>query len=139
MAFNLFKKKQQEKPQVKEGPPLAKTPETQEQTSKTQPDTGKKAKKPPVLSGVLLNPHITEKAAMLQEMGQYVFRVHKDATKGAVRGSVESLYGVEVQSVRLIKKPAKKIRSGKKMGLKPGLKKAVVQLKQGQSIEIISR
>ena len=139
MAFNLFKKKQQEKPQVKEDPPLAKTQEKQEQASKAQPDTGKKAKKPPVLSGVLLNPHITEKAAMLQEMGQYVFRVHKDATKGAVRGSVESLYGVSVKKVRLIKKPTKKMRIGKKEGIKQGLKKAVVQLKQGENIETLSR
>jgi len=137
MAFNLFKKNQQEKPQQETTKQIA---EVKEEVASTVPRRGdRKAKKSPVLPGVLLNPHITEKASMLQEMGQYVFRVHKEATKGAVRGAVESLYGVEVQSVRLIRKPAKKIRSGKKMVLKPELKKAVVQLKQGQSIEIISR
>ena len=139
MAFNFFKKKEQEKPQPKVQKPAAIKQEEHEVAPKEAEGTKKKAKKTFLLPGVLMNPHITEKASMLGERGQYVFRVHKEATKGAVRGAVESLYGVEVRSVRLIRKPAKKIRSGKKMGLKPELKKAVVQLKRGQSIEVISR
>lgn len=149
MAFNFFKKKQREKPKKtaesqveKQLTTEAEPPERKEKhevVSKITPDAKGKAKKTLSLPGVLLNPHITEKATMLKEQGQYVFRVHTAATKGAVRGAVESLYGVEVKKVRLIRKPAKKIRIGKKMGLKPGLKKAVVQLKPGQSIEVISR
>ena len=142
MAFDLFKRRKQEKPQPKVAKPVAaaqEQPKEHEAAPKETPAIKKKAKLAPSLLSVLLNPHITEKATMLGEKGQYVFRVHPTATKGAVRGAVESLYGVEVRSVRLIRKPAKKIRIGRKEGVKPGLKKAVVQLKEGQSMEVISR
>ncbi|MDP4007476.1 MAG: 50S ribosomal protein L23 [bacterium] len=91
------------------------------------------------LPSVLLNPHITEKATLQNEGGSYVFRINSKATKCAVKQSVESLYGVRVKSVRLIKKPARKVRLGKRAGMKPGLKKAMVQLQKGESIEMISR
>ena len=139
MAFNFFKKKEQEKPQPKVQKPAAIKQEEHEVAPKEAEGTKKKAKKTFLLPGVLMNPHITEKASMLGERGQYVFRVYPQATKGAVKSAIESLYGVEVRKVRMIKKPAKKIRIGKKEGVKPGLKKAVVQFKAGQSMEIISR
>ena len=139
MAFNLFKRK---KPSPKVAKPVAAVQESSKENEaslKEAPVAAKKTKRTPFLFNVLLSSHITEKATMLAEKRQYVFRVQPQATKGAVRQSVESLYGVDVRNVRLIKKPAKKIRIGKKEGLKPGLKKAVVQLKAGQSIEVISR
>ena len=142
MAFNFFKRKQQENPQPKIDQPLVEKqeqPKEQKQTPKTAPVGKKEVKKASSLPCVLFNPHITEKATMLGEMGQYVFRVYPQATKGAVKQSVEALYGVAVQNVRMIKKPAKKIRIGRKEGVKQGLKKAVVQLKAGESIEVISR
>jgi len=138
MAFNFFKKKKQEESQPKADQPLA---EKQEQ-AKDEKETlapKKRTKSKLVFSNVLLNPHITEKATLLKEQGQYVFKVELGATKGAVKQSVEALYGVLVKNVRLIKKPAKKIRIGRREGIKPGLKKAVVQLKQGENIETLSR
>lgn len=147
MPFNFFKRSKPEKPQLKDEAPVVKVQETAKLESKAKEEvasaasrrSGGKAKKASPLSGVLLNPHITEKATMLGEKGQYVFRVHPQATKDAVKQSVEVLYGVTVRNVRLIKKPAKKIRIGKKEGVKQGLKKAMVQLKIGESIEVISR
>lgn len=135
MPFNLFKK------QKKEEPGLAVKIQEQVKEEKKEPQAPVKKKAKGRVSGVsvLLNPHITEKAGLLTEKGQYVFRVRSGATKGAVKQSVEALYGVEVRGVRLTKKPAKKIRIGRKEGIKPGLKKAVVQLKKGQTIEVISR
>ena len=147
MPFNLFKRNKTKKLQ----PTAALSADAAGETAKLKPKEkegvalaiprrgGGKAKKASPLSGVLLNPHITEKATMLGEKGQYVFRVHPQATKGAVKQSVEVLYGVMVQNVRLIRKPTKKIRIGKRAGVKQGLRKAVVQLKIGESIEVISR
>lgn len=149
MLFNFFKRKPKEKkePEILSSAKelLSRTKdapvkeEQKEQTPKATPAKKLRRKRKTVLPGILSNPHITEKATFLGEKGQYVFRVHQGATKGAVKQSVESLYGVEVRNVRLIKKPAKKIRIGRREGQKPGLKKAVVQLKTGQTIEVISR
>ena len=133
MVFNFFKKKQKEKPK-----PLVEKQEQVKEEKKETPAPQKKAKSAS-LPHVLLHPHITEKASVLGEKGQYVFSVHLCATKNAVKQSVQSLYGVDVLNVRLAKKPAKKIRVGRKEGIKPGLKKAMVTLKAGQTIEVISR
>tara|TARA_B100001971_G_C18052464_1_gene463591 strand:+ start:402 stop:830 length:429 start_codon:yes stop_codon:yes gene_type:complete len=142
MVFNFFKRKKKEEPKPEVVQPVAEKqeqPKEQEQAPKVTPVIKKKAKSIPSFPSALLNPHITEKATLLGEKGQYVFRVHLTATKGAVKQSVESLYGVDVKNVRLIKKPAKKIRIGRKEGMKAELRKAVVQLKAGQRIEVISR
>ena len=140
MPFNLFKKKQQEEPKQETAPQEpAVNEEKPARPGKETPVAKKKAKNISSLPSVLFNPHITEKATLLGEKGQYVFRVHPKATKNAVRQSVQALYGVAVQHVRLVKKPAKKIRLGRKEGVKQGLKKAVVQLKAGERIEVISR
>jgi len=149
MAFNFFKRKKLKKPEEtaesqleKQLQPVADVPQAKKEQETAIKATGgikKNAKKTPTLSDALLSPHITEKATLLGENGQYVFRVAPEATKDAVKQSVEALYGVLVRNVRMIKKPAKKIRIGKREGLKPGLKKAVVQLKKGESIEVISR
>lgn len=140
MAFNIFKKKEEKKPQEQIEKPLVKEKkEPKKEVVKKATVNAKGKKTSPALSSVLLNPHVTEKASMLAEKGQYVFRVHKTATKGAVKQSVEALYGVNVKKVGLTTKPPRKVRAGKRTVLKPGLKKAIVHLKEGESIEIISR
>ena len=140
MAFNIFKKKEEKKSQEQIEKPLAgEKKEPKKEVVKKAAVSAKGKKTFPALASVLLSPHVTEKAAMLAEKGQYVFRVHKTATKGAVKQSVEALYGVNVKKVGLTTKPARKVRAGKRTVLQPGLKKAVVHLKKGESIEIISR
>jgi large subunit ribosomal protein L23 len=67
---------------------------------------------------------------------QYTFKVHKDAHKTQVRQAVEELFGVKVKSVRVISVAAKPKRRGLIKGVRPGWKKAVVQLHEGQTIEI---
>ena len=83
--------------------------------------------------------HITEKAGLLAEQNKYVFRVYPKANKPEVKKSIESLYGVKVESVRIIHCAPKKMRLGKregfKGGLKKGFKKAIVTLKEGDKIE----
>ena len=142
MAFNLFKRGKEEKAQVKTAGPLVvkkEAPKKKEEVKKEVVSKGKSKNGAPFSSSVLLNPHITEKASMLAEKGQYVFRVHTEATKGSVKKSVESIYGVNVKGVRLTTKPGRKVRAGRKMGFKSGMKKAVVHLKEGQTIDIIAR
>ena len=140
MAFGFLKRKKKEEPQKKTEKPLVeKKDKEEEQVPSKPPVAKKKGKTMPSLPNVLCNPHVTEKAAMLGEKGQYVFSVDPNATKDSIKQSVEALYGVSVQSVRLQKKPSRKVRVGRKMGVKPGLKKAIVQLKGEERMEVISR
>jgi large subunit ribosomal protein L23 len=85
---------------------------------------------------VLLAPVVTEKAYAGVEEGKYSFHVHPDAHKTQVRQAVQDLFGVTVVRVNISKVQAKPKRRGMQRGTKPGWKKAVVQLKPGESIEI---
>jgi large subunit ribosomal protein L23 len=67
---------------------------------------------------------------------KYSFRVHPDAHKTQIRQAVEELFGVNVIAVNVIKVQSKPKRRGLIRGRKPGWKKAIVQLRQGESIEI---
>jgi large subunit ribosomal protein L23 len=62
--------------------------------------------------------------------------VHEDAHKTQVRQAVEALFDVKVERVNIIKVQPKPKRRGLSRGTKPGWKKAVVQLRKGDSIEI---
>jgi large subunit ribosomal protein L23 len=85
---------------------------------------------------VLLAPVVSEKSYELIEMRKYAFRVHPDAHKTQVRQAVEELFNVRVQGVNIVKVQPKPKRRGFVRGQKPGWKKAIVQLREGESIEI---
>jgi large subunit ribosomal protein L23 len=85
---------------------------------------------------VLLAPVVSEKSYELIEQRKYAFRVHPDAHKTQIRQAVEELFGVRVQAVNVIKVQPKPKRRGLIRGQKPGWKKAIVQLREGDSIEI---
>jgi len=85
---------------------------------------------------VLLAPVVTEKSYELIENRKYSFRVHPDAHKTQVRQAVEELFDVTVVRVNILKVQPKPKRRGLTRGTRPGWKKAVVQLKPGDSIEI---
>ena len=85
---------------------------------------------------VLLAPVVSEKSYSLIGDGKYVFRVHPDAHKTQVRQAVEELFGVKVEGVNVLKVKAKPKRRGMIKGTKPGWKKAIVQLREGDTIEI---
>ncbi len=88
-------------------------------------------------TGVLVAPHVTEKATDLAERGVYILRVATGATKRTVAEAVAGRYGVAVEQVRMIVQPAKERRRGRQIGWKSGFKKAMVQLKEGQRIETL--
>jgi large subunit ribosomal protein L23 len=85
---------------------------------------------------VLLAPVVSEKSYELIEQRKYSFRVHPDAHKTQVRQAVEELFAVRVQGVKIVKVQPKPKRRGLVRGQKPGWKKAIVQLREGESIEI---
>ena len=85
---------------------------------------------------VLLAPVVSEKSYSLIADRKYSFRVHSDAHKTQIRQAVEELFDVKVERVNILKVQAKPKRRGLFRGTKPGWKKAVVQLRAGDSIEI---
>jgi len=88
---------------------------------------------------ILKTPHITEKATDSMENNQYTFKVYKNSNKQEVKKAIESVYGVDVVSVKMINIPRKRKRLGKSSGWKKGGKKAIVRIKKGQKIEIVLR
>ncbi len=90
----------------------------------------------PRLYDVIVSPVITEKATARSEHNQIVFRVRKDATKPQIKEAVERLFDVKVKSVNtLLTKGKVKIFKGTR-GQRSDVKKAVVTLEEGQSIDV---
>jgi large subunit ribosomal protein L23 len=87
-------------------------------------------------SEVLIRPVVSEKSYGQIAQNQYTFQVHKDAHKTQVRQAVEELFEVKVERVNIVKVQAKPKSRGRSVGIKPGWKKAVVQLRAGDTIEI---
>ncbi len=85
---------------------------------------------------ILLAPVVSEKSYSHIPERKYTFKVHKDAHKTQVRQAVEELFGVRVQRVNILKVQPKPKRRGLNRGTKPGWKKAIVQLREGETIEI---
>ena len=81
-------------------------------------------------------PVITEKSTMGSEHGQVTFKVAKDATKPEIKAAIETLFGVKVKAVNTLQQKGKvKVFRGRK-GKRPGYKKAIVTLEEGQTIDV---
>ena len=85
---------------------------------------------------VLLAPVVSEKSYSLIEDRKYSFKVHKDAHKTQIRQAVEELFDVHVENVNISHVRPKPKRRGAIRGTKPGWKKAIVQVREGDTIEI---
>ncbi len=89
------------------------------------------------LMTVLIQPHVSEKAATLGEKAnQYVFRVRGDASKADVKQAVELMFEVKVEGVNLLNKPGKTRKFKNVAGKRNGYKKAYVRLQAGQTIDL---
>ncbi len=85
---------------------------------------------------IILSPVITEKATAASESNQVVFKVRHDATKPDIKKAVEQLFKVKVKSVNtLVRKGKKKIFRGVR-GQQSAIKKAIVTLEEGQTIDV---
>ena len=88
---------------------------------------------------ILMEALLTEKATMLNEWDQYLFKVHPSATRTQVADAVERTFGVSVTRVNVmnLKPKLKRDRTRRnRLGSKGGMKKAVVTLKQGDAIDL---
>jgi large subunit ribosomal protein L23 len=85
---------------------------------------------------IVLAPVVSEKSYGLIEQNKYSFRIHPKAHKTQVRQAVEELFDVKVEGVNILKVQSKPKRRGLSRGRRPGWKKAIVQLKAGDKIEI---
>jgi large subunit ribosomal protein L23 len=85
---------------------------------------------------VLIAPVVSEKSYSLITENKYSFRVHEKAHKTQIRQAVEQLFDVKVEGVNVVKVQPKPKRRGMHRGTKPGWKKAIVQLREGDKIEI---
>lgn len=87
---------------------------------------------------VLESPYISEKATDLSGTNRYVFKVFTDVNKNQIKKAVEELYNVDVVSVNVINVRRKKKRLGKFKGWTKGFKKAIVEIKEGQQIDVMT-
>jgi large subunit ribosomal protein L23 len=86
---------------------------------------------------VLVRPVISEKSFQLvQAHNQYSFRVLEGAHKTEIRQAVEDMFNVTVTDVRTVTVRSKPKRRGAIKGRRPGWKKAIVELKPGDRIEM---
>ena len=87
---------------------------------------------------VIVAPHITEKATLLSEHNAVVFKVAQDATKPQIKAAIEAIYNVKVAAVNTLTQKGKTKRWKGKPYRRSDVKKAVVTLAQGQSIDVTS-
>jgi large subunit ribosomal protein L23 len=91
----------------------------------------------PTLHRTIVRPLITEKSsAAYQDRGEYTFEVHPDASKTQIRSAIEQLFGVKVTGVWTMNIRGKERRMGRTTGRRPNWKKAIVTLREGDTIEI---
>jgi len=79
---------------------------------------------------------ITEKATILSEQNKVVFRVSMDSTKDEIARAVESLFSVQVLKVNTLITKGKTKRFRGRVGVRSDVKKAIVTLAEGQSIDV---
>jgi large subunit ribosomal protein L23 len=89
------------------------------------------------LHRIVVRPLITEKSsAAWQARGEYVFEVHPEATKPQIRDALKQLFGVTATSVRTMQMRRNAIARARTRGLTPRWKKAIVTLKDGESLAV---
>ncbi len=85
---------------------------------------------------VILAPIVSEKSYSLLDNNAYTFKVHADANKTEIRQAVEAIWGVKVLSVNTLNRKGKLKRFRFVEGRRPGSKRAIVKLAEGDKIEI---
>ncbi|MBX7249556.1 MAG: 50S ribosomal protein L23, partial [Caulobacteraceae bacterium] len=84
----------------------------------------------------ILSPVITEKSTLLSEQNKVVFKVADDASKDEIAAAVEALFKVKVTKVNTVVTKGKTKRFRGIMGRRSDVKKAIVTLQEGQSIDV---
>ncbi len=85
---------------------------------------------------VIRRPVITEKSTMLSEYNQVTFEVALDADKREIKAAVETLFKVDVTAVNTLRRKGKVKRFRRQLGVRSDVKKAIVTLAEGHSIDV---
>ena len=85
---------------------------------------------------VILSPHITEKSTLLSEQNAVVFKVADKASKPEIKAAVEALFDVKVTGVNTLTQKGKTKRWKGRPYKRSDVKKAIVTLAEGQSIDV---
>ena len=85
---------------------------------------------------VIVSPAITEKSTMASEQNQVVFNVAKTASKPEIKAAIEALFGVKVMAVNTLVRKGKVKRFRGTVGRQGDVKKAVVTLADGDTIDV---
>ena len=85
---------------------------------------------------IIIRPVVTEKSISLMENNKYVFKVALSANKIEIKKAVEEIFKVKVVDVNTVRVKGKEKRMGRSVGRTSDYKKAIVQLAEGDSIEI---
>ena len=88
---------------------------------------------------VILAPVVTEKSTRVSEHNHVVFKVRKEATKPEIKAAVEGLFNVKVTAVNTLVQKGKMKRFKGRVGFRSDVKKAIVTLAEGQSIDVTTR
>lgn len=124
-----------------EAPKAAKKPAKEAKTSEKKEKKEKSGKlkssqvSDPSLYDIIVRPIITEKSTAALESSTYLFVVNKTATKPRIKLAVEQIFGVEVRRVNTLTLKGKTKRFRGLNGRRSDVKKAMVTLKQGQTID----
>ena len=84
---------------------------------------------------IIVRPIITEKSTSITESGKYTFEVKQGTNKVEVKKAVEEIFKVNVVSVNIVNVRRKARRVGRYEGFRPAVKKAVVTVAEGQTID----
>ena len=85
---------------------------------------------------IIISPAITEKGTMVSEMNQIVFNVAPNATKPEIKAAIEGLFGVKVAAVNTLVRKGKKKAFRGMISKQSNVKKAIVTLEEGQTIDV---
>ncbi len=97
---------------------------------------------PPVtrdISRIIVRPIISEKSARMGEKNVYIFEVARTASKFDVRDAVRKLWNVVPAKITIVNRPPRTYlqRAKNRVGTEPGMKKAYVYLREGDTIELV--
>lgn len=139
--IDIFKKKEEEKKvqkTVKKEKTVRPSVKKVEKTGVLEKG-GKRTSKYDFSGKILKAPYITEKSTDLAAKDFYVFEVWPKANKKEVEKAVESIFQVDVITVKMVNIPGKEKIVGRTKGKTPGKRKALVRVKKGQKIELMAR
>lgn len=93
------------------------------------------------ISDVIIRPIVTEKSMEYGAENKYSFEVNKRASKGAISNEIERIYGVDVLDVNtmIVRGKKRRILKTRRFTTTKNWKKAIIKLKEGQSIDLVAK